>query len=251
MKLILSIIFVIVVSQFASYLLSNVAADKFGMNSEFYNQANIEQKKQSVYLSWCKDSSQFQLKGDTLFLSLNNINSNYQRDSLKRAMITENLVNHIVPEGKDITKSFLTLIVAVLVASITFGDKIVQFSIARTSSKALIITSWIFLCLALIYAGLGLVYLMLCEGIALNTSLVNQKLFPLYVANPYYKPEYLEWLNKSFWWLFNAGLTFGISLFALCVAGIISNITKSNSEVVPLPIEEPTDNIAESISETV
>jgi hypothetical protein len=58
------------------------------------------------------------------------------------------------PETKDLCKQFLTLISGLLVFSVTFGDKYVGQ--APFYCKLLLVTSWFFLLLAIIGAGLGL-----------------------------------------------------------------------------------------------
>jgi len=102
------------------------------------------------------------------------------------------LINHTIPDGKDLSKTFITLLTAVLVASITFGEKIVQFSTAHQWPKALLISSWISVSIAIALRGLGLVFLMASQTLALNFDGVDRQLSPLYSANNYNKPEYLD-----------------------------------------------------------
>jgi len=59
-------------------------------------------------------------------------------------------------EIKDLCKHFLTLISATLVASITFGDKIVPFSTATSAQRWTLSLSWLALLAALAAAGWGL-----------------------------------------------------------------------------------------------
>lgn len=59
-------------------------------------------------------------------------------------------------EIKDLCKYFLTLISATLVASITFGEKIVPFSTATTAQRWSLTLSWLALLTALTSAGFGM-----------------------------------------------------------------------------------------------
>jgi hypothetical protein len=59
-------------------------------------------------------------------------------------------------EYKDLAKQFLTLVVGVLVFSVTFSEKIVDFQKAPKYQKILLIVTWGLMILALILAGLGL-----------------------------------------------------------------------------------------------
>lgn len=206
MNLFWFVLAVLLTTQIGIFLINGSVLKKANMDEQFYRQKDLDGKRDSVYQSYA--------------ISV----SSYRSDSTSRAIITENLINHIVPEGKDLSKSFLTLLVAVLVAGITFGDKVVQFPTARLSAKAFIISSWISLCIAIVLSGLGIIYLMLCEGEALNMTLVHQKLYRWYFANNYNKPQYLDALNNCIRWFFHSGMTFCFALFALMIAGIISNI---------------------------
>lgn len=60
------------------------------------------------------------------------------------------------PEIKDLLKHFLTLISASLVFSITFSEKIVNFTEATFTQKATLFSSWGVLIIALGACGLGI-----------------------------------------------------------------------------------------------
>lgn len=78
-------------------------------------------------------------------------------------------------ETKDMCKQFLTLITTVLVISLTFSDKIVGFSSATTTSKWMVISSWISFLLALIFCGLGLLFVTMAAGQAGYSKTKNWK----------------------------------------------------------------------------
>ncbi len=58
-------------------------------------------------------------------------------------------------EFKDLAKQFLTLIVGVLVFSVTFSEKIVDYQDASKWQKASVVATWASLIAALLCAGLG------------------------------------------------------------------------------------------------
>jgi hypothetical protein len=60
-------------------------------------------------------------------------------------------------EAKDLATSFLTLIAAVLVFTVTFSEKVVGFANASKSKKLFLVASWILFLLAIIFCGTALV----------------------------------------------------------------------------------------------
>lgn len=64
-------------------------------------------------------------------------------------------------EAKDLGKTFLTLISAVFVASVTFSEKIVDLKTASRTARAAIIICWAFLLLSIMACGTAFVYLAL------------------------------------------------------------------------------------------
>lgn len=68
----------------------------------------------------------------------------------------EAFVKYDYAETKDLCLHFITLASGLLVFSITFSDKIVQFEKARTIEKLLLLSCWgLFLC-SIVVCGLGL-----------------------------------------------------------------------------------------------
>jgi hypothetical protein len=62
------------------------------------------------------------------------------------------------PELKDLGKHFLTVISAVLAFSVTFSEKITEFSKSTLPQKGLLMGSWLFLIIAVVTSGAGLYY---------------------------------------------------------------------------------------------
>ena len=87
----------------------------------------------------------------------------------------EMFLKYDYPETKDMCKQFLTLITTVLVISLTFSDKIVGFNNATTTSKCLVILSWTSFLLAIIFCGLGLLFVTMAAGQAAYSKTKNWK----------------------------------------------------------------------------
>lgn len=87
----------------------------------------------------------------------------------------EMFLKYDYPETKDLCKQFLTLITTVLVISLTFFDKVVGFSNASKISKWLVISSWTSFLLAIIFCGLGLLFVTMAAGQAAYNGTNNRK----------------------------------------------------------------------------
>jgi hypothetical protein len=121
-------------------------------------------------------------------------------------------------EMKDLAKAFLTLVTAVFVASITFSEKIVNFSTAGWWSKGMMITSWVLLLLAIASCGLAVsIAAMGAIGAAHDPSY-----------------EFVQFGYRSAYFFISSGLLFGSALVALLVAGIIS-LVQAGHAVAPSP----------------
>jgi hypothetical protein len=109
-------------------------------------------------------------------------------------------------ESKDLAKAFLTLLTAVLVASITFSEKIVDVGNAKRFPVNLMITCWVLLIAAMLFTGAGLGTMALAAGATTFTSDVN---FPIYTAHA----------ARLF---ILACFAFGIAMVSLMAAGAMS-----------------------------
>ena len=68
------------------------------------------------------------------------------------------------PEVKDLAKAFMTIIVAVFVASIAFSEKIINIATAGVWSKGLMILTWIALFVSICACGAGLAFMVIAFG---------------------------------------------------------------------------------------
>lgn len=116
------------------------------------------------------------------------------------------LTKHVIPEAKDMGKTFLTLSTAVLVASITFSEKIIQFQTADRLSKTLIICSWMLILVSIIICGIGLSVLMFTEACIVFNSC-----------------DHTEPLIRTAVLLLSAGVTFALGLMFFILSAITSN----------------------------
>ena len=76
-------------------------------------------------------------------------------------------------ETKDLCKQFLTLVSGILVFSITFSEKIINFQQASTKTKLLLLLSWLLFVLAITCCGIALCYLALAAGEAVYGGTVG------------------------------------------------------------------------------
>lgn len=118
---------------------------------------------------------------------------------------SELFLKYDYPETKDMCKQFLTLASAILVVSLTFSEKIIDFSTASTTTKWLIITAWSFLLLSIISCGIGLLLITVAGGDAV-----------------YAKVNYLSIAYQSYKAIIVAGISFVTGLLLLIGAAISS-----------------------------
>jgi hypothetical protein len=80
-------------------------------------------------------------------------------------------------ETKDLAKAFLTLLTAVLVASITFSEKIVDVNRSGWWPRGLMIGSWIMVLVAIASSGAGLALMAQGAGYAAYFPHANYRVF--------------------------------------------------------------------------
>jgi BON domain len=124
-------------------------------------------------------------------------------------------------ETKDLCKHFLTVVSAILVFSLTFSEKIINFHQASRSAKMLLLIAWVLLIGSIVACGLGLVFISLAGGQA------------VYGAKSNYQPLALT----SYKWIIAAGLAFVVGLVFLIITAVVSIYSKpgavnSDSHVV-------------------
>lgn len=109
-------------------------------------------------------------------------------------------------ETKDAAKAFLTLLVAVFVASITFSEKVVDMTRADRGPRRAMVSAWIMILVAIIACGMGLVSMMVAAAAA--------------TYKPYLNFRTLS--DRGVGLLILAGISFGGGLMSLLVAGIMA-----------------------------
>ncbi|GJH21826.1 hypothetical protein CBA19CS22_34810 [Caballeronia novacaledonica] len=114
------------------------------------------------------------------------------------------------PESKDLGKSFLTLLSAVLVASITFSEKIVDVHNASTLAVSTMMVCWLLLFVSIVTCGVGLAFVVTAQSICV------------------YSPDldYRSVEMRGAFMFLAAGVTFVFSLVSLIVAGIASLVER-------------------------
>lgn len=116
-------------------------------------------------------------------------------------------------ESKDLAKTFLTLLSALLVTSITFSEKIVDIHNSKRTPLIAMISCWLLLLLAIIFTGSGLATMAVAAGIAAYSPQVNYSALERHAVQ-----------------LFISGcFCFGFALLALIIAGIVSLLDKRST----------------------
>ena len=141
------------------------------------------------------------------------------RDSAKRFFDKD------YAETKDLAKTFLTLLSALLVASVTFAEKVVDVHKARVLPLVSIVGCWLLMLLSIICTGAGIVTMSVAAGVS--------------VYEPWADFEPLE--SHAVVLFFSACVAFLMSLFLLILAGAISLIDKRAlaAEAPVSPISPP------------
>jgi hypothetical protein len=126
-------------------------------------------------------------------------------------------------EAKDLAKSFLTLVSAILVGTITFSEKIVNFQTASRVRKGLVVGSWSAFVGAIVFAGLALVYYYnaLLAGRICGASRSAPANSPYTYVNCALYP-YDSIMVIGNWVMFAAGALFVLGLLALVISAIIA-----------------------------
>lgn len=113
-------------------------------------------------------------------------------------------------EAKDLAKTFLTLLSAILVVSITFSEKVVDTANASLLALGAMIVCWIMLLIAIVACGVGLVFIARAANIVLYMP----------------RSDHLPAENWSVGCFVTAGITFVFALLAMSLAGITSLLNK-------------------------
>ena len=147
---------------------------------------------------------------NTTCLTRNSTSISFSEQPLEYWACVEHSANLFVTreyaEAKDLGKTFLTLLVAVFVASITFSEKIVDFTRSGRLSRAAMITCWILLLTSIASCGAGL------------ALIANAAYYASYFPQVAYRER--EYIAVKFFIV--AGLTFGSAMISMLVAGVFS-----------------------------
>jgi hypothetical protein len=111
-------------------------------------------------------------------------------------------------ETKDLTKQFLTVVAAVLAVSVTFSEKIVDFSHANPLPRKLMMITWGLCLLAFIAGGLAIFFIYNAGALA-KAAVLHQ------TERPY------KGMKMVAYWCLNLGgflFVLGLGLMAWCGA---------------------------------
>jgi hypothetical protein len=128
--------------------------------------------------------------------------------------MTKQFLTYDYGETKDLAEHFLTLIVAVLVFSLTFSEKIIQFPKANRHVRIATLTSWSLFLLAIVASGIALV--LISQAAAAE----------LYGAAPFTLKNAEELEYRSINALLVGGVSFVVGLALLIVAALLSTFNK-------------------------
>jgi hypothetical protein len=105
-------------------------------------------------------------------------------------------------EAKDLATSFLTLVSAILVGTVTFSEKIVDFQRAPAFQRSLVIGSWVAFVFAIISSGIAVIFdynsvlaARRCGGIDHTCDPSKDALIGLLPFLPKTAHQLLEWGN--------------------------------------------------------
>jgi hypothetical protein len=134
----------------------------------------------------------------------------------------ESFLKYDYAETKDLAKSFLTVVSALLVFSVAFSDKIIDFAHAKPTPRILLIVAWSLFILSMVAGGGGLYFISISGA---------QALYSGWGAPPHtllVSPEatYRDTELTAFYCLMVAGFVFVAGLFALMLSAVMSLKTR-------------------------
>jgi hypothetical protein len=118
----------------------------------------------------------------------------------------ENFLKYDYAETKDLLKTFITLISATLVLSLTFSEKVIGFRDASDSNKYILFAAWVLFIVALIAAGIGICFIAAAAGKV------------IYGEIPLFNFSYWQLALTSWFFVLFAGGSYVTGLIALAVA---------------------------------
>jgi hypothetical protein len=137
--------------------------------------------------------------------------------SLDPYFYADNFIKFAYPEIKSLAIQFLTLVTAILIFSLTFSEKIVNYNQSKNPVRIVLIGGWTLLILAIISDGIGLAY----NAIAYATALVDS--YDSKINNSV-SSEFYEPLYYSLKAILMGGAFFIAGLISIVAAGVVSLI---------------------------
>ena len=132
----------------------------------------------------------------------------------------DNWLKYDYPEIKSLCIQFITLTTSLLIVSITFAEKIVNFSQADNRTRILVVVGWIFMIFSIIFNFIAL-YL---NGMTLQNALNDMFLRE---QNQYYNSGLFEPIGKTFIAITFGGLCFILGLVVVVTIGIKAAFKKT------------------------
>jgi len=133
----------------------------------------------------------------------------------------DKFIKYGYPEIKSLSTQMITLLTSILVFSITFSEKIVNFSNAETYKRQILLLSWTFLILAIVCDGIGLAF----NSFALPFALADVHTIETDKVN---STEFYEPAARSLSFIVFSGIFFILGLISLIAAGISSMAKKTS-----------------------
>lgn len=138
----------------------------------------------------------------------------------------EKFIKYGYPEIKTLSIQFLTLLTAILIFSLTFSEKIVNYNQSKKSIRIILVAGWTLLIMAIISDGIGLAF----NAFALPTALADLNYYEknLSASVDFYEPAFFS--LKS---ILISGVFFIGGLICIVSSGVASIIytVKSNDEI--------------------
>lgn len=130
-------------------------------------------------------------------------------------MDPKTFIDFVYPEARDLCKHFLTLVSGILVFSVTFSEKVVNFQAASVSARWLLFCAWAMFLIAFVGGGASLTMLFLAAGSA-NAG----------------ETSWAQFMVSGGVTLFASGVAFCLGLITLAVSGslaVLQNRSKRSS----------------------
>lgn len=151
-------------------------------------------------------------------ISDSDLNS-YKTDVIDGFNDAQKFIDYGYPQIKELTIQYLTFLSSILVFSVTFSEKIINFSTAKSYTKTIIIFGWAFIVVAITLGGIGLAYNVFALPFALADvyTIEHEKIDSI----DFYIPAF-----KSLFAILVSGFFFILGLVCIVITGILSIFKK-------------------------